>query len=97
MSNIHRGEYMRKYNKSNFSKSEVITYKKKTIFYILSIIILFVLITILTSIKPNYRISSQVLRNMIKDIDSTNFLYVMVLEVHTLKGEVGRASCRERV
>jgi len=85
MSNIHRGEYMRKYNKSNFSKSEVITYKKKTIFYILSIIILFVLITILTSIKPNYRISSQVLRNMIKDIDSTSFLYVMGLEVHTLK------------
>jgi len=59
-------------------------YKKGSI-YIISIIVLFVAIGILTTIKPAYRLSSQAISKWTSEIDSSTFLYVMGLENRAFK------------
>jgi len=74
---------MRKRFRGN--KFSLIRYKRNIFYYISSIIILFFLISFLTAIKPNYRISSQVIKDMTKEIDSSTFLYLMGMESKLLK------------
>lgn len=54
-------------------------YKKSGI-YIVSIIVLFFLIGLLTTIAPAYRISSDTISRWTSDIDSSAFLYMMGME-----------------
>ncbi|NAP01145.1 stage II sporulation protein P, partial [Halomonas sp. MG34] len=48
--------------------------------YLLGIIVLFIGIGILTTIKPAYRLSSEVLTHLTSDIDSSTFLYLLGME-----------------
>lgn len=48
--------------------------------YLLGIIVLFISIGILTTIKPAYRLSSEVITNLTSDIDSSTFLYLLGME-----------------
>ncbi|MCG3418648.1 stage II sporulation protein P [Oceanobacillus sp. M65] len=48
--------------------------------YLLGIIVLFIGIGILTTIKPAYRLSSEVITNLTSDIDSSTFLYLLGME-----------------
>lgn len=57
-------------------------YKKGSL-YIISIIILFITIGVLTTIKPAYRLSSQAISKWTSNIDSSTFLYIMGLENRT--------------
>ena len=59
-------------------------YKKGSI-YIISIIALFIVVGLLTTIKPAYRLSSQAISKWTSDIDSSTFLYVMGLENRVFK------------
>lgn len=59
--------------------------KKKLFYYLSSFFLIFILISLLTSIQPNYRLSSDIIKNMTKDIDSTSFLYLMGMEANVMK------------
>lgn len=54
-------------------------YKKSGIYFI-SIIVLFVFIGLLTTIKPAYRFSSQIISEWTSSIDSSTFLYLLSME-----------------
>lgn len=48
--------------------------------YSLSIIIVFILISVLTTVKPAYRLSSKTITNLTSEVDSSVFLWLMGLE-----------------
>ncbi|MFD2630884.1 stage II sporulation protein P [Oceanobacillus kapialis] len=48
--------------------------------YLVGLIVLFIGIGILTTIKPAYRISSETISNLTNDIDSSTFLYLLGME-----------------
>lgn len=53
---------------------------KRSGLYVISVIVLFVSIGILTTIKPAYRFSSDTITRWTSDIDSSTFLYLMGME-----------------
>src|SRR5690625_7802058 len=58
---------------------------KRSGLYVISLIVLFVSIGILTTIKPGYRFSSDTLTKRTSDIDSSTFLYLMGMENRSYK------------
>lgn len=60
-------------------------FKKSGTLYLISIVILFVLIGFLTTVKPAYRISSQAITEWTTDIDSSTFLYLLGMENRVFK------------
>ncbi|WHX27560.1 stage II sporulation protein P [Virgibacillus halodenitrificans] len=61
-------------------KKQINQVYKRSGIYIISILSLFVLIGILTTAKPAYRISSQMITEWTSDMDSSIFLYLLGLE-----------------
>ncbi|PAV29009.1 stage II sporulation protein P [Virgibacillus profundi] len=61
-------------------KKRIGPFYKKSAIYIISMIILFLLIGILTTIKPAYRFSSDTIAAWTSDIDSSIFLYLLGME-----------------
>jgi len=78
-----RGEFMNRGRRNYLST--IMKYKKRLFYYLSSILVLFFIISILTSIKPSYRISSQFIADMTKEIDSSTFLYIMGAESNIFK------------
>src|SRR5690625_1077596 len=68
----------------NFIKHLHSFYKNSGI-YLMSIIMLFLLIGLLTTIKPAYRFSSDVITEWTSDIDSSTFLFLLGMENRTFK------------
>src|SRR5690625_5444785 len=54
-------------------------YKRSGI-YLISIILLFVFIGLLTTIKPAYRFSSHIISEWTSNVDSSAFLYLLSME-----------------
>lgn len=61
-------------------KGQMIPLYKKGGIYFISVIILFVFIGLLTTIKPAYRFSSQIISEWTSNIDSSTFLYLLSME-----------------
>lgn len=59
-------------------------YKRSGI-YLISIVVLFVSIGLLTTVKPAYRFSSQAITKWTSDIDSSTFLYLIGMENRAFK------------
>ncbi len=51
----------------------------------LGILVLFIVIGVLTTIKPAYRLSSEAITNLTSDIDSSTFLYLLGMENRVFK------------
>src|SRR5699024_2624156 len=73
------GTMISKYKKYHNPKRMNPFYKRSGL-YVISIIVLFVSIGILTTIKPAYRFSSDTITKWTSDIDSSTFLYLMGME-----------------
>ena len=58
---------------------------KKSGMYLISIIVLFVFIGVLTTIKPAYRFSSNIISEWTSGIDSSTFLYLISMENKAFK------------
>jgi len=58
---------------------------KRSGLYVLSIIMLFLFISIFTSIKPTHRFSLNVISNWTSEIDSSTFLYLLSMENRTFR------------
>ncbi|WP_430785155.1 stage II sporulation protein P [Virgibacillus flavescens] len=68
-------------NKSNpMSKRLLLPFYKKGGLYILSVVLLFVSIGVLTTIAPAYRFSSETLSEWTSKVESTTFLYLLGME-----------------
>lgn len=61
-------------------KRRIIPLYKKGGIYFISVIVLFVFIGLLTTIKPAYRFSSQIISDWTRNIDSSTFLYLLSME-----------------
>lgn len=75
-----RVEHMLLRNKQFNQKKPLNLIYKRSGIYLISIVILFVSIGILTTIKPAYRFSSQTITQWTSDIDSSTFLYLLGME-----------------
>src|SRR5699024_8917282 len=73
-------KYNKKYRMTRFNP-----FYKKGGLYLISIIVLFISIGILTTIKPAYRFSSDTITRWTSDIDSSTFLYLMGTENRIFK------------
>ena len=71
-------------NKSN-QRKELNPFYKRSGIYLISIVVLFVSIGILTTIKPAYRFSSETITKWTSDIDSSTFLYLIGMENRAFK------------
>lgn len=71
-------------NKHNRNRPVNPFYKRSGI-YLISIVVLFVSIGFLTTVKPAYRFSSQAITKWTSDIDSSTFLYLIGLENRAFK------------
>lgn len=67
-------------NKKNFKKAWIKPFYNKGGLYIITVIILFILIGLSTTIKPTYRFSSETITKWTSDIDSSTFLYIIGME-----------------
>ncbi|WP_212924999.1 stage II sporulation protein P [Oceanobacillus sp. J11TS1] len=65
--------------KNSWSKI-VQTFSRRSGLYILFFISVFLVISLLTAVQPAYRISSDVLRNWTKEMDSTIFYHLITME-----------------
>src|SRR5690625_1933034 len=63
----------------NKSKKTYFLYKKSAI-YMVAIIVLFLFIGLLTTIKPAYRFSSRLITELTNDVNSSIFLYFLGME-----------------
>jgi stage II sporulation protein P len=66
-------------------RKRITPFYKKSGIYLISMIILFVFIGLLTTIKPAYRFSSQIISEWTSDIDSSIFLYLLSMENRAFK------------
>lgn len=67
-------------NRGSQGSKRINPFYKRSGLYVISIIILFIFIGILTTIKPAYRFSSDTITRWTSDIDSSTFLYLMGME-----------------
>src|SRR5690625_1333784 len=72
-------------NKKYHNPKRMNPFYKRSGLYVISIIVLFVSIGILTTIKPAYRFSSDTITKWTSDIDSSTFLYLMGMENRAYK------------
>lgn len=63
----------------------IFKFKQSLFYYVVAVLTLFLVIGFLTTSKPNYRISSQIIKDMTKEIDSSTFLYLMGMEAKFFK------------
>ncbi|WP_077327082.1 stage II sporulation protein P [Virgibacillus siamensis] len=68
-------------NKYKFEKRKVLKhlYRKSSV-YIISVLLLFIVIGLLTTVAPAYRISSETISDWTSEIESTSFLYLLGME-----------------
>lgn len=72
-------------NKQFNQKKPLTLFYKRSGIYLISMVVLFVSIGILTTIKPAYRFSSQTITHWTNDIDSSTFLYLLGMENRAFK------------
>lgn len=72
-------------NKQFNQKKPLTLFYKRSGIYLISMVVLFVSIGILTTIKPAYRFSSQTITQWTSDIDSSTFLYLLGMENRAFK------------
>lgn len=73
-------------NRDHHKPKRINPFYKRSGLYVISIIVLFVSIGILTTIKPAYRFSSDTITKWTSDIDSSTFLYLMGTENRVFQG-----------
>lgn len=61
-------------------KKRITSLYKKSGIYFISILVLFIFIGLLTTIKPAYRFSSQIISEWTRNIESSTFLYLLSME-----------------
>lgn len=61
-------------------RKRITPFYKKSGIYLISIILLFIFIGLLTTIKPAYRFSSHVISDWTSNVDSSTFLYLLSME-----------------
>lgn len=61
-------------------KKRITPFYKKSGIYLISIILLFIFIGLLTTIKPAYRFSSHIISEWTSNVDSSAFLYLLSME-----------------
>ncbi|WP_174613862.1 stage II sporulation protein P [Virgibacillus ihumii] len=59
-------------------------YRRSSV-YVISVLILFVVIGLLTTVAPAYRISSETISDWTSEIESTSFLYLLAMENRAFK------------
>src|SRR5690606_3741708 len=74
-----------KLKEKEYRKRQRIFFIKKSVLYLIAVLSVFVFIGLLTTVKPAYRVSSDLISDWTSDVDSAIFLNLIGMENRSLK------------